>query len=73
MNSGEPGRGGLPYSDTLAQRSRNQFSVVESGDCFGKDPRNDTGYALDGILYVVIASKAKQSFSHKLTVSPDKG
>ncbi|OOP55467.1 MAG: hypothetical protein AYP45_14565 [Candidatus Brocadia carolinensis] len=47
----------------LAQRSLNQFSVVKAGDCFGKDPRNDNGYAFEDILYVVIASKAKQSFS----------
>ena len=50
------------------------------GDCFGKDPRNDTGRGLsdnaiafamtrtmrfDGTLQAVIASEAKQSFSHK--------
>ncbi|OOP55072.1 MAG: hypothetical protein AYP45_16885 [Candidatus Brocadia carolinensis] len=50
-----------------------QFSVVKAGDCFGKTPRNDTGYAFADVLYVVIAStfallrvnSAKQSFSHK--------
>jgi len=57
----------------LAQRSRNQFSSVKAGDCFGKDPRNDTGYAFNDIWYVVIASEAKQSSSHKQAVPPDKG
>ncbi|OOP56767.1 MAG: hypothetical protein AYP45_07045 [Candidatus Brocadia carolinensis] len=57
----------------LTQRSRNQFSVVKAGDCFGKDPRNDTGKALDNKLCVVIASEAKQSLSHKQSIPPDKG
>ncbi|UJS19868.1 MAG: hypothetical protein L3J18_13310 [Candidatus Brocadia sp.] len=61
------------YSNTIAQQGRNQFTVVKAGDCFGQDPRNDTGYAFDDIRYVVIASKAKQSFPRKQTVPSDKG
>ncbi|OOP56438.1 MAG: hypothetical protein AYP45_09145 [Candidatus Brocadia carolinensis] len=60
-------------AEHIAQHSRTQFSVVKAGDCFGKDPRNDTGYAFDDIWCVVIASEAKQSFSHEQSVPPDKG
>jgi len=59
--------------DIIAQQCRNQRSIVKVGDCFGKDPRNDTGYDFDDTLCVVIASKAKQSFSYKQSVPPDKG
>ncbi|OOP56967.1 MAG: hypothetical protein AYP45_05980 [Candidatus Brocadia carolinensis] len=37
------------FSLSIAQQSRTQFSVVKAGDCFGKDPRNDIGYAFDDI------------------------
>ena len=55
--------------------------MVLKGDCFGKNPRNDTDHAFDGTLHVVIAStfdllsvnSAKQSFTHKKTVPPEKG
>ncbi|MCC6324601.1 MAG: hypothetical protein IT420_02970 [Candidatus Brocadia sp.] len=50
---------------SIAQHSRNQVLVVKAGDCFGRDPRNDTGYVFDDIRYIVIASEAKQSFSYK--------
>ncbi|OOP55341.1 MAG: hypothetical protein AYP45_14900 [Candidatus Brocadia carolinensis] len=54
----------------LAQQSRTQFSVVKAGDCFGKDPRNDTGYAL--MTYGALSLQVKQSFSHKQSVPHDK-
>ncbi|OOP55898.1 MAG: hypothetical protein AYP45_12070 [Candidatus Brocadia carolinensis] len=57
------------------------FSVVKAGDCFGKDPCTDTGYAFDDIVCVVIVStfallrinSAKQSFPHKQSVPSDNG
>ncbi|MCE7912203.1 MAG: hypothetical protein DYG84_10785 [Candidatus Brocadia sp. AMX3] len=57
----------------IARHRRKQFPVVKAGDCFGQDPRNDTGYVFDDIRYVVIASETKQSFSHKQTAPSDKG
>ncbi|OOP57725.1 MAG: hypothetical protein AYP45_01745 [Candidatus Brocadia carolinensis] len=64
---------------TLTQRSSSQCSVMKAGDCFGKDPRNDTDGAFDDIWYVVIAgtfallrvNSAKQSFSHKQFMPSD--
>ncbi|OOP56296.1 MAG: hypothetical protein AYP45_09540 [Candidatus Brocadia carolinensis] len=61
-------------------KAATNFPVVKAGDCFGRDPRNDTGYAFDDIWYVVIMStfallrvnSAKQSFSRKQSVPPDK-
>ncbi|MCC6326498.1 MAG: hypothetical protein IT420_12775 [Candidatus Brocadia sp.] len=44
--------------NSITRRHLNQFPVVKAGDCFGQDPRNDTGYVFDDIRYVVIASEA---------------
>ncbi|MDG5996936.1 MAG: hypothetical protein E3K33_08245 [Candidatus Brocadia sp.] len=47
----------LEYS--IARHSRNHFPLVKAGDCFGQDPRNDTGYVFDDMRYVVIASDSE--------------
>ncbi|OOP56450.1 MAG: hypothetical protein AYP45_09010 [Candidatus Brocadia carolinensis] len=61
------------HGNTIALKSRTQFSDVKAGDCFGKDPRNDTDLAFDDIWCIVIANEAKQSFSQKQSVPPDEG
>ncbi|OOP57717.1 MAG: hypothetical protein AYP45_01695 [Candidatus Brocadia carolinensis] len=55
----------------IAQHSRNQFSVVKAGDCFGKDPRNDIGYAFDDIGALSLrAKRSNRSLINNLYLSP---
>ena len=61
----------------LAQHSRNQFSFMKAGRLLRKRPLAMTRTMCFVIRplcpYSVIASEAKQSFSHKQTIPPDKG
>ncbi|MBV6517452.1 MAG: hypothetical protein HCAMLNBO_00001 [Candidatus Brocadia fulgida] len=50
----------------IAQQGRNQFSVVKAGRLLRKRPLAMTATMhFDDTLHVVIASEAKQSFTHK--------
>jgi len=51
----------------MARYRRNQFSVVKAGDCFGQDPRNDTGYVVDAILFLHYT--AISTFTHAMTLA----